>query len=136
MPFEKGQSGNPSGRPKSRPFKTALAMELAEVGADHKALREIASRLIEAARGGDMQAINALVDRTDGKPDRTLNLELSKKLSEIDPSKAIAQIADLVTVGELSPDEGVKLTGIIESRIKAIEIVELESRLKALETKV
>jgi len=35
----------------------------------------------------------------------------------------------------LSPDEGVKLTGIIESRIKAIEIVELETRLKALETK-
>ena len=77
MPFTKGQSGNPSGRPKSRPFKTALAMELAAIGADHKALREIASRLIEAARGGDMQAINALVDRTDGKPDRTLNLELS-----------------------------------------------------------
>ena len=135
MAFSKGQSGNPSGRPKSRPFKTALAMELAAKGEDHKALREIASKLIEAARGGDMQAINALVDRTDGRPDRTLNLELAEKLSEIEPSLAIAQIADLVAEGELSPDEGVKLTGIIESRIKAVEIVEMEIRLKALETK-
>ena len=135
MAFSKGQSGNPSGRPKSRPFKTALAMELAEIGENHKALREIASKLIEAARNGDMQAINALVDRTDGRPDRTLNLELAEKLSKIDPCQAIAQIADLVAEGELSPDEGVKLTGIIESRIKAVEIVELEIRLKALEAK-
>lgn len=135
MAFAKGQSGNPSGRPKAGPFKTALAMELAAKGEDHKALREIAGKLIEAARGGDMQAINALVDRTDGRPDRTLNLELTNKLSETDPSQAIAQIADLVAEGQLSPDEGVKLTGIIESRIKAVEIVELESRLKALEAK-
>ena len=78
MAFAKGQSGNPSGRPKARPFKTALAMELAEIGENHKALREIASKLIEAASSGDMQAINALVDRTDGRPDRTLNLSLPK----------------------------------------------------------
>lgn len=67
MPFEKGKSGNPSGRPKAKPFADALRMELAAAGEDHRALREIAKALIDKSRSGDMQAIKEFADRIDGK---------------------------------------------------------------------
>jgi hypothetical protein len=133
MPFEKGQSGNPTGRPKSRPFKTALAMELAEIGVDHKALREIASKLIEAARGGELQAINALGDRMDGKPINCVLMRLKTALSDMPPHEAIAVITDHVADGELSPQQGQQMISMIEARIKAVELAEIDSRLRELE---
>src|SRR5262245_38102525 len=67
MPFEKGKSGNPGGRRKGKPFRDALMMEIAAAGDDHKALRKIAAALLAKAAAGDVSAINALADRTDGK---------------------------------------------------------------------
>jgi hypothetical protein len=69
MPFEAGQSGNPGGRSKTKPFADALRMELAAAGKDHKALRTIARNLIGLASddGGKLEAIKELADRLDGK---------------------------------------------------------------------
>jgi hypothetical protein len=70
MPFEKGQSGNPGGRPKVKPFKDALLMEakLAESGEPCEAkpgsLRWNARKLLDQ---GDVQSIKELADRLDGK---------------------------------------------------------------------
>jgi len=68
MPFEKGKSGNPGGRPKHKMFREALEMELREIGPDHKALRDMARKAIDRARKGDMGAIGFIADRLDGKP--------------------------------------------------------------------
>ena len=68
MPFKKGQSGNPGGRPKEKPFADALRMEIAAAGEDHRALRRVARKLIENAEAGDIRAIRELADRLDGKP--------------------------------------------------------------------
>jgi hypothetical protein len=67
MPFAKGQSGNPGGRPKDKPFADALRMELMAAGADHRALRKIARALIAKAEDGDLPAIREIADRLDGK---------------------------------------------------------------------
>lgn len=61
-----------SGRKAEKPFADALRMELAAAGEDHRALRLIARVLIEKASAGDLQAINSLVDRTDGKVPQAL----------------------------------------------------------------
>ncbi len=68
MAFKKGQSGNPGGRSKEKPFADALRMEIAAAGEDHKALRRVAKVLIENAESGDIRAIRELADRLDGKP--------------------------------------------------------------------
>jgi hypothetical protein len=71
MAFEKGQSGNPGGRPKEKPFRDALRQELAALGNDDpKSLRSLARRLLEKASAGDdsMAAIKEVADRLDGKP--------------------------------------------------------------------
>jgi hypothetical protein len=57
-----------SGRQRhEKPFADALRMEILASGEDHKALRAVARALIAKAREGDMQAINTLADRMDGK---------------------------------------------------------------------
>lgn len=72
MPFEPGKSGNPGGRPKTKPFRDALRVELAATGEDSRALRDIARSLIGKARDGDIQAIREIADRLDGKPTQAM----------------------------------------------------------------
>ncbi len=67
MTFVKGQSGNPLGRPKAKPFRDALNMAIAEAGEDFKALRKVATALLDKASAGDVQAIKEVADRMDGK---------------------------------------------------------------------
>lgn len=70
MAFEPGQSGNPGGRPKSKPFKDALMMEAlaAERGDPCEALpgslRWNARQLLVR---GDVPSIREIADRLDGK---------------------------------------------------------------------
>ena len=63
--WQPGESGNPGGRQKDKPFRDALRMELAD--ADGKALRRIAASLIDAAEAGNTLAIREIADRIDGK---------------------------------------------------------------------
>jgi hypothetical protein len=74
MAWRKGQSGNPTGRTVDKPFADALRMEVAAAGADHRKLRAIAKKLLEKAEEGDMQAINCVADRLDGKPAQSVEL--------------------------------------------------------------
>jgi hypothetical protein len=63
--FRPGQSGNPGGRPRTKPFAEALRAELAKAGEDQPALREIAASLITEARNGNLSRsrhFRALVD--------------------------------------------------------------------------
>lgn len=70
MTFQPGQSGNPGGRPKSKPFKDALLIEAlaAERGdpcqAKKGSLRWNARQLLEK---GEVPAIKEIADRLDGK---------------------------------------------------------------------
>jgi Family of unknown function (DUF5681) len=67
MPFMRGQSGHPGGRPKDKPFAEALRMEIKGAGDDHRALRKVARALLDKAAEGDIQAIREVADRLDGK---------------------------------------------------------------------
>jgi hypothetical protein len=69
-PFQPGQSGNPAGRPKSKPFREALdrAIKAASNDPDSKlTLDSIAAALLAKASTGDVPAIKELAERYDGK---------------------------------------------------------------------
>jgi hypothetical protein len=66
-PFQPGQSGNPNGRPKSKPFKNALQEALKAAADDEDLLNAVALALVKKAKDGDVQAIKELADRLDGK---------------------------------------------------------------------
>jgi len=66
-PFQPGQSGNPNGRPKVKPFRNALSEALKAAGGDDEMLRAVALALVSKAKEGDVPAIKELADRLDGK---------------------------------------------------------------------
>lgn len=63
MPFQPGNKLAVRGKP----FRDALRVEIAAAGDDQKVLREVARKLLDLAKSGDMPAIKELADRTDGK---------------------------------------------------------------------
>jgi len=76
MTFVAGKSGNPGGRPKSKPFKDALLIEAlsAERGekciAKKGSLRWNARKLLEM---GEVPSIREIADRLDGKATQPLS---------------------------------------------------------------
>ena len=69
MAFKPGQSGNPSGRRKEKPWADAIKRALARrehtgSGAD---LNRLAETLLDKGAEGDMAALKGLGDRLDGK---------------------------------------------------------------------
>ncbi|MBL8845453.1 MAG: hypothetical protein JNN24_06745 [Hyphomicrobium zavarzinii] len=79
MVFKKGQSGNPGGRPKSKLFREALLAELAAAGEDTMELRDIARKLIDMAKEGDIQAVKEVADRLEGKPAQESSVSFENK---------------------------------------------------------
>lgn len=65
MPFQPGQSGNPSGHAPRKIWIAALNRAIAQD--DGKKLRAAAEKLLDMAADGDVQAIRELGDRLDGK---------------------------------------------------------------------
>jgi ribosomal protein L17 len=90
MPFNKGKSGNPQGRPKKGETLTDLLREKIETTktAKDKLTRKerIIEKLIVLAEGGDLSALKYLFDRIDGRPKESIELTdgaVDAKLREI-----------------------------------------------------
>ncbi len=77
MPFQKGKSGNPSGRPKSKQFLNMLNVALKD--GDGQKLRRIADQVVTQAEAGEQWAIKEIADRLDGKPAQTVDMNVEKR---------------------------------------------------------
>ena len=82
MPFVKGQSGNPSGKPRkgttfSELFEKQLRKKV-DVNGEKITYKElIVRRAILEAYKGDLRAIQFCVERLEGKPSQAINLKTS-----------------------------------------------------------
>lgn len=72
VPFKKGQSGNPKGRPKKLPALDVLLDEvLGGENPDDSNAKKILDALYKQAQKGNVRAAEILLDRAYGKPKQT-----------------------------------------------------------------
>ena len=123
MQWQKGQSGNPAGRPRgSRNKATILMQNLLEDEAE-----AIARKAIEMAKAGDMAAIRVCMDR--------LAPAISCELPPVETSggavAAMAAIIAAVAAGDVTPAEAASLARVIDRYMLARSLAELEHRQQA-----
>src|SRR5262245_21723466 len=133
MPFQPGQSGNPTGKPKGTRNKTTLAVETLLDGEAETLTR----KAIELAKSGDLAALRiCLVRIAPPRKDRPVLFELPPVSSAADAAKAAAALLEAVAVGDLTPAEASELGQLLEAYIKALEATEFAERLAQLERKI
>ena len=131
-PFQKGQSGNPAGKPKGRRSRHTLAAEVLLEGEAQALTR----KAIELALAGDTTALRLCLERiVPARKSRTLKFEVPSMERAEDLPAAMGAILDQVAEGSLFLDEAAALVGMLEAKRRAIETTDIEARLKALEAR-
>jgi len=130
MQFQKGQSGNPGGRPPGARNKATIMAETMLQG-EVETMTRLA---IERAMAGDMTALRMCLDRA-APPSRhrTIAFELPPLASAADAASALAAITAAVAAGELTPSEGGELLKLVEGFVRTVAIATFEQRLARLE---
>lgn len=129
-PFERGRSGNPSGRPSGAKSKATLFEE----AVSKKAATEVIERVVAAALTGDMAACRLILDRVaPARKGQPLVFDLPKIQSAADIAAAMASLVAAVAGGKISPAEAGDVANIIDANRRALETGELEARIKKLE---
>jgi len=131
--FQKGQSGNPSGRPKGALNKTTMAVQALLDGEAETLTR----KAVELALEGDITALKLCLDRVSPCPkDRKVSFTMPESIGSAECLPQItAGILKSVATGELTPSEGERISGIVTAHAKALELHDIETRLAALEQK-
>lgn len=130
MRFQKGESGNPAGRPRGALNRaTVLAQELLAARVE-----SIANKLIELAEGGDMRAIRVCIERIVPAPQhQAIAMELPPIEKPADSVEAVASIAAAVAAGELTATEAAQLAKVVDVYVRALDSKGFDQRLSKLE---
>jgi len=103
MTFKPGQSGNPGGRGREKPWADALRAAVNQPGPDRRRrLLAIADQCVAAALEGKMDAIKEIGDRLDGKPAQEATITHRHDVTELTDKDIEHRIAELRGIG--APD--------------------------------
>lgn len=128
--FKPGTSGNASGRPKGARNKASLAVEALLEGEAEGLTR----KAIELAQEGDTTALKLCLERLYApRRGRSVNLQLPSVENAAGVAEAMRSVLEAVSFGQITIDEARTLSAVLETRRKAIETADFESRIKQLE---
>jgi hypothetical protein len=130
MPFEKGESGNPAGRPRGARNRATLLMQ--NLLADDA--EAIGRKAIEMAIAGDLAAIRLCMDRlAPVRKDEPVAFELPPIEKPADIVAATASIVAAVVAGDLTPSQAAEVSKVIDVHVRALESKGFDERLTKLE---
>src|ERR1051326_5136458 len=130
-PFKRGApSPNPRGRPLGARNRSTLAAEALLEGEAEALTR----KAIELARDGDLTALRICLDRLlPPRRERPFTFVLPPLKSAEDSVKGMAAITEAAAAGEITLGEASEMARLVQGFIKAIEVYDLDVRVKALE---
>ena len=124
-PFEKGKSGNPTGRPQGARNRATLAAEALLEGEAEALTR----KAIELALGGDMNALRLCLDRLiPPRREQPIEFEMRELESLADTQHSIADIIAAVAAGKITLSQAAELAKLVDMYIRACEASERDSR--------
>ena len=127
--FTEGNSGKPKG---SRNKATIAIESLLEGQAE-----SLTQTAISKALDGDSMALRLCMDRIAPLPkDSTISFTLPHMESANDASKAAGSVLKAVSIGEITPIEGSRVMGLIDSFRRTLELTVIEHRIQALESNI
>ena len=128
--FKPGRSGNPSGKlPGTKHRATQMAEKLMDGAAE-----SVVQSVIAAAAQGDMVAARLVLERiAPVRKGRPVSLPLPAVNTAADVLAALSATVAAMAGGEITPDEAATVSGVLEVKRRAIEMVDLEQRIIALE---
>lgn len=129
--WKKGVSGNPAGRRKgSRNITCRVLDRIGEEGA-----KDVLGVVLTMARTGDMRACEIILSRVwpqrKGCPIVLPDVPAPRDAAGV--VETLAGITDAVLRGEVTAEEAAALTAVIETQRRAIDTLDLEQRVTALE---
>jgi hypothetical protein len=106
-------------------------MELLDGEAD-----KLTRKAVELALGGDTTALRLCLERiVPAAKARPIKIELPTVETMADVLKAQGVAIRAMADGEITPDEAATIASVLDAKRRAIETVELEKRIAALEGK-
>src|SRR5713101_2904837 len=130
MQFQKGQSGNPAGRPRGSRNKASVRMqEMLEQNAE-----ELVNKVVELGIAGNIGALRLCLDRlVPTRKNEPLLCEMAPLQKAADAVAAIAGIASAAVAGDVTADEAAKLAKVISLYVNTLEAHQFEEQLAQLE---
>jgi Family of unknown function (DUF5681) len=130
MPFKKGESGNPDGKPKGTLNKTTTVARRLLDGEAEALVRKV----VELALGGDLTCLRICIERlVPPKKDAPIEIALPEIGSIADIPGFFAAATAKLGEGEITPSAVTAIIGLAEAFRRTLETVELEQRIGALE---
>ena len=119
-----------SGRPRGSRNKATIAIESLLEG-QSEALTQTA---ISKALDGDSVALRLCLDRiVPPMKDKPVIFPLPQMKDAMNASQAAGSVLSAVSEGTLTPIEGTRVMGLIDSYRRTLELTEIENRVKVLE---
>jgi hypothetical protein len=127
-PFQKGQSGNPAGRPPGSRNKLRAIVEEALA----PALPDLLDQVLELARDGNIQAMKLIFAQLPRERE-TIELALPPITSMAEIAAANQAIVTAIAAGALSPESGQRLASLLQLQMQMIEWVEFGQIIAGVE---
>ena len=129
--FQKGQSGNPRGRPAGSRNNASLAVEAMLDGEAERLTR----KCIDLALSGDTVALRLCIERLcPVRKDRAVSFPLPPINTARDAANIAAAVTEAVAAGQITPSEAGEIGKLIEAYVRAYHAAELDDRTAPLES--
>jgi hypothetical protein len=129
MQFQRGESGNPAGRPRGSRNRTTILMRDLLAGR----AEAIGQKLVELAENGDIAAIRICMDRlAPAGKDEPVDVGLPPIEKPADSVAAAQAIVAAVAAGDLTAAEAAGLAKVVDVYVRAVETKGFDERLTKL----